>query len=107
MTRVSRPVRDPSTLARPRMWSAPPPGEQAQGFTSVAPPTGGRHDKGPAWVAVTLMAAGVVLCGVAVGVQHWQPLVVGLLVGAVGIVLAARARIMEDVSTSDDPEHDG
>jgi|GEM_PF-977805 len=89
------------------MWSAPPPGEQARGFTSVAPAGVEAHDKRPAWVAVALMVVGVVLCGVAVGVYRWEPLVAGLVVGAVGLLLASRTRILDDVSTSDDPEHDG
>lgn len=107
MTRVSRPVRDPSSLARPAMWAAPPPGEQAQGFTSVSRPTSGHHAKRPAWVAVAVMALGIVLCGVAVALYRWEPLALGIPIGLTGVVLAARARIMDDISTSDDPEHDG
>ena len=107
MSRVRRPVRDPSSLPRPAMWSPPPPGEQAQGFTSVTPPPDGEHHRAPAWVAIALMVVGVVLGGVGIGVYHWQPFVAGLLVASVGMLLAVKARVMDDVSTSDDPEHDG
>lgn len=40
-------------------------------------------------------------------VQHWDPLGASLVVGAVGVLQARRASIMEDVSVTDSPEGPG
>lgn len=93
----------PGMLPTPAMW---PDGAVEAPFDGAAedtatPPSPGR--KRTAYVAVALMVVGVVVVGLALVVTSWLVLAVGLVVGAVGMSLAWRARIMEDVSVSDSP----
>lgn len=106
--RVPRPspgrVADPSALPRPKLFGEPMPGQQPRAFEgleeerSTASP-GSR----PAYVAVGVMVVGVMLVGLCAVLLSWPLLVAGVLVGSVGIVLARRARIMQDVSVTDSP----
>lgn len=93
----------PGDLPRPALWSpglpeAPFDGAQED---TADPPTPARRKL--AWIAVALMLLGVALVGVALVATSWTALAVAVLVGVVGVVLALRARIMEDVSVSDSP----
>lgn len=93
----------PGSLPRGAMWpehAEQAPFRGAEGDTST-PASPAR--KRLAFVAVGIMVVGLVLVGLAVVRTSWLLLACGVVVGAVGVVLAVRARIMEDVSVSDSP----
>ena len=93
---------DPATLPRPKLYANPPAGQQPQAFHGRADEqASGRPGKASAFVAVGLMILGVILVGLFVATVQWPLLVLGLLVGAGGAVLAVKVRIMEDVSVAD------
>lgn len=91
----------PGSLPRPALWpgrTGAAPFDGAEPDTAV--PTTPRQRR-LAWLAVALMVVGTVLVGLAVALPSWVAAGAGLVIGAVGMVLAWRARIMEDVSVSD------
>lgn len=93
----------PASLPRPALW---PRGARDAPFRGAAedtatPPGPGRRKV--AWVAVALMLVGAVCLGAAVAFRSWLPAGVGVVVGLVGVVVAWRVRIMQDVSISDSP----
>ncbi len=53
------------------------------------------------------MIAGVIMIGIFMITIRWSLLIIGLVIGAVGAVLARRARITQDVSVTDSPEGHG
>lgn len=108
---AKEPVRqsvDPAALPRPKLFAPPRPGEQPQAFRGLAeensPPA---PSKKPAWFAVGLMIVGVVLVGLFVATTEWPLLLAGLVVGAIGVLIAWKAQIMATVSVTDSPEGDG
>lgn len=99
---------DPGALRRPKLWAPPRPGEQPHGFAGRAtgsPPS--RRRRQLAWVGIAVMLAAVVLIAFGVALWTWTYVVAGVAVGAAGSLLSWRIRVLEDVSTSDDPEHHG
>jgi CHASE2 domain-containing sensor protein len=101
-------VPDPGALRRPKLWAPPRPGEPPRGFTGlVGGSSPSRRQRQRAWLAVGVMLAGVVLVAFGVALWTWTYVAVGAAAGAAGALLSWRARIMEDVSTSDDPGHHG
>ena len=93
----------PGSLPRPAMW---PPGAEQTPFDgaeedTATPPSPARRRA--AYAGVALMIVGVVLVGFAVALTSWLLLVLGLVIGGAGAVVALKARIMEDVSVSDSP----
>jgi hypothetical protein len=99
MTDEQPPTGDPVGLPRPEMW---PVGATDQPFRGIEDEPDEDAPSRPhlAWVAVGLMVAGAVLVGLAVVLQSWVPLAAGVVVGLVGLVLALRARIFQDVKLS-------
>lgn len=96
----------PGSLPRPAMWpqgATETPFRGAEEDTSTPPGPGRRR---LAYVAVAIMIVGVALVGLSVAATSWTLLVVGLVIGAAGAVLALRIGIMDDVSVSDSP-HSG
>lgn len=92
-------LRDPSELPHPVMWPEPPRGAQPV-------PISGRDKGGPeeeiakrrepmAWAGIAALVVAVVLLGFAVGRQSLILLAIGVVLGAVGGVLALKARIMD------------
>lgn len=92
-----------AALPRPAMWpqgGTGAPFDGAQEDTATPP---GTTRKRVAWAAVAAMVVGVVLLGLAAVTRSWGLAASGAALGAVGAVVAMRARIMEDVSVSDSP----
>lgn len=103
-----RPTVDPATLPHPKLFAPPRPGEQPKAFRGMeeesAPEVPSRK---PAWFAVALMIVGVILVALCVATTQLLLLPIGLVVGAIGMTIAWRAKIMDDVSVSDSPDGHG
>ena len=91
---------DPSTLPRPALWPDPPAGQPARAYSKLEEPSAPPVPPGSwgsAWVAVGLLVLAVALVGLAFVLQSPWPAVLGVLIGAVGGVVAWKARLMETV----------
>lgn len=95
---VPRP--SPADLPRPALW----PRGATRPFSGRRDGTAERPSRGQqvgAWVGTALMVLGVVLLGLALVLPSWPAAAAGLAVGVVGVGVAVRSRILEDVSVSD------
>lgn len=96
---------DPSTLPRPKLFSAPPPGQQARGYTTAPDLT--REAEGQnvpvAMTSVALMLAGSILIALGVIFWSWPYAAAGGAVGAVGVVVGWRARLLEEYREGESP----
>ena len=101
-----RPV-DPASLPRPALWAEPKPGEQPVAVRGKADENAdARAHVTQAYVGVGLMCLGLVLLAVAAVVRAWPPAVLGLVVGAVGVAVALRARVMEAATVGEEVRGD-
>ncbi len=103
-TPAAAPLADPATLPRPRLFPLPAPGEQPQAFRGLededtSPPPHARSS----WVAVLTMIVGVLLTAAFFLTLSWPLLAAGVVVGLVGVYLAVKAKIMDEVSVTDSP----
>ena len=96
----------PGSLPRPAMWPAgatETPFDGAEDDTATPPSQARRR---VSYAGVGAMIVAVVVVGLAVVTTSWAIFAVGLVLGAVGAVVALKAGIMNDVSVSDSP-HSG
>ena len=101
-------VVDPASLPRPKLYAEPRPGQQPVAFSGLEEQESNAGPGSvPAFVAVAVMILGVVLVAAFVLTMSWPLLAAGLVVGAIGVVLALKARIMQDVSVTDSPHGSG
>jgi hypothetical protein len=86
---------------RPALWAAPMAGEPLRPFTGRADDryeSAGPAHQGAAWTAVGLIIAACVVLGFALVLRAWSVAGLGIALGAVGVVVGRRGRMLEQVS---------
>lgn len=95
-------------LGRPVLWGEPSTSDpQPQAYVGTAESEASSPTKAQrvmSWVAVGLMLLGVITCAVAFVGRSWPLGAVGVVVGAVGAVLALRFHILDEVSVTQTAE---
>lgn len=97
----------PGSLPHPEMW---PDGDVGRPFRGVAEDSPSKVPSGRrklAYLAVAIVIVGALFVAFAIVTTSWTWCIVGVVVGAVGVVLALRSRIMEGVSVTDSPRGPG
>ena len=89
------------------LWGEPSTSDpQPQAFVGTVEsdaPSPSKTQRRVSWVAVVLLLAGLIVCAAAFVARFWPLGAAGVVLGAVGAVLAVTFRVLDEVSVSQTP----